>query len=119
MAKVSEIAKRHAVSVSPRASTRTALKLIRDSNSSIVLVLEDDRLVGIASENDLSREGDVRSAMQKPVFVDADASPDSAIRLLMKSGLPMLPVVESSSSMRCIGIVSSSDLLDEKRKRKD
>lgn len=116
--KVGEIANKYIVSVSSDAMAETAQKLMKDSNLSLVPVLEDGRLVGIVTEELLRESGKntpIKNVMEKPVFVEKDKDIDYAIKYVMRYGLPRVPVVDSSIGMVCIGMVTSSELLKAKK----
>lgn len=116
--KIEKIVKGHVVSVSVSTSAKAALKLLEDSNLSLAPVLEDGRLVGIVTSEQLKEKANgitVKSVMQKPIFVEKEKSIDYAIKYLLKHRINRVPVVESEIGMRCIGIVTASDLLKAKK----
>ncbi len=105
---------RRLVAVSPDASLGAARKLAKASRVSVLPVISDNRLVGVLDiEASLAgNDGDkVSSMMVKPVFVEANAKSDEARKLMIKHGLARIPVVDSAASMKCIGTVSSTDLI--------
>lgn len=110
----------HIVSVTPTTKSSTALKLLQDSNLSIMPVLNDGVLVGIVSEEELKGRpgGEVKGIMRKPLYIEMGKSIDYAIKYIMRNNIDRVPVVESSMGMRCIGTISSSALLKEKRSMK-
>ena len=107
------------VSVSATTSAKSAMKLLEDSNISLAPVLEDGRLVGIVTHEQLKekvKDGNtVKSVMQKPLFVGKERSVDYAIKYLIKHKINRVTVVESEIGMMCIGIVTASELLKAKK----
>ena len=107
------------VQVDPADSLRVAAATMRDLVVGSVLAFEEDRLVGILTEQDLARAVaagvDPDRALvdewmsRNPVCVEPEAdSADVAARML-ELGLRHLPVWEEG---RVIGMVSSRDLLE-------
>ncbi len=116
--KIGKIAKANPVSVSPSTSARAAMRLLESSNLSLIPVIDDDRLVGIVTEDHLKKAKDldsVKVVMHRPLFVEKGKSVDYAIKYIMKHGINRVPIVESGIGMRCIGIVSASELLKAKK----
>lgn len=119
-ASVISVASKELVSISPKAKAATVLKLIQSSNISFLPVIENGRLVGILNGEKLS-SGSYNSILpfiEKPLFVERDSSIDHAVKYMLKHRLSRVPVVESALSMKCIGIVSSSELLRAKKTAK-
>ncbi|EET90448.1 MAG: CBS domain-containing protein [Candidatus Micrarchaeales archaeon] len=101
------------VAVSRTTSVRNAVALAKGSNVDMLPVLDGEVLVGIARLEKLegAGEGTVEKAMDKPVFVERDSTIENASVEIINSGLGRIPVVDSRSSMKCIGIVAATDLL--------
>lgn len=120
MKRISEIMDRKLVAVSRGASMKAALRLAKVSGVDMLPILENNELVGMVNMDEIqryiakdpSRESDsVRKISKRPVFIEAGESARSAIGKIIKSGLSRIPVVESRSTMRCIGTVNATDLL--------
>ncbi len=114
MAELSEIVDRHIVAINPDASVKAARQLAQNSRVSMLPVVSDGMLVGLIEVSSLSQHSDddlVRGVMLKPVFVEEMGSVEDARKLIIEHGLSRLPVVDSSKNMRCIGTISSSDLI--------
>ncbi|MFB6716899.1 CBS domain-containing protein [Streptomyces sp. NPDC056358] len=134
--KVGDLMTDEVVSVVPVTSFKEVAKLLAQHNISGLPVLDDeDRVVGVVSESDLlSRQaarhlvtGDVPDAVtttavsSEPEFtaaevmstpavtVHADETAPDAARLMMRSGVERLPVVDDED--RLVGIVTRRDLL--------
>ncbi len=117
--KVASIIKGNMISVSSSTKPAAALKLLESSNIPMLPVIEDGRLVGIVTGDRLrERAGSgssVKSIMLHPLFIEKNAGIDHAIKYIMKHKISRVPVVESSIGMRCIGIVTASELLKAKK----
>ena len=108
-------------SVGPADSVTTALQLMADRNIGFVVVLENDKLVGVLSERDCARRvllakkspdtTPVADAMVRDV-VTADFSHSFAecLSLMHKHGFRHLPVVENG---KVITVLSVRDLMSE------
>lgn len=119
--KVSDIMDRKLVAVSPTTSIGAALKMLKSSGVNLLVMVESGKLHGTIEEDDLNTyissnpaekmKEQVRTIAKRPVFVEAGESIESAIEKTMENNLTRLPVVDSVSSMRCVGIVTASELL--------
>ena len=108
------------LSVDASAKIGTVSKLMSRSNADILPVLEDGRLVGIINEDSLNPNSSdsVRKLMRKPLFVEKNRNVDYCIKYILKHGISRVPVVDSAIGMKCIGTVSSSQLLKAKKLEK-
>jgi len=104
--------------VSPRETVRETAKLMRDKKIAAVLVMEDERLVGIITERDMTTRviaaglnadttvvGSVMTANPDTLAPDDNAS--DAINMMRKRNYRHLPVVDGT---RVVGMVSVRDL---------
>ena len=106
--------------IAMHAGISAALKLLQGSNLSIIPVIDNERLVGIVRYEDLNSADNgktVEHVMQMPLYIEKGTSIDNAIKYILKHKIGMVPVVESSIGMRCIGTVSSSELLKAKKQQ--
>lgn len=120
-APISKIVNKQLVSVAPTTKISAALKLIESSNVNLLPVVENGRLVGILNGEKLkasSYSGNILPFIDNPLFVEKSKDADYAIKYMMKHGLSRVPVVESALSMKCIGTISSSELLKIKKNKK-
>jgi CBS domain-containing protein len=108
-------------SVSPNATVFDALKVLAETDVGALLVMDDDRMVGIFSERDYarrvvlqgksSRETLVREVMtERIVCVQPNQTVEEAMAMMTEVRCRHLPVVEHG---RVIGVVSIGDLVKE------
>ncbi len=104
--------------VHPNATVYDALATMAQNEIGSLLVMEDDRLVGVLTERDYARkiilmgrsskETSVREIMETPpLTVRADCPITEAMRMMTESRVRHLPVVNKDDSP--IGIVSIGD----------
>lgn len=120
---VEQIMQRAMVTVARVATLADALSLLRTRGIRHLLVVEDDRLVGIVSDRDLKRPtpadtaelGDrlarvtVSEIMTRPVLtVPPRSTVEDAARLLVREKISALPVTLGD---RLLGIVTETDVL--------
>ncbi|MBE9524653.1 MAG: CBS domain-containing protein [Chloroflexi bacterium] len=97
-----------------------ALKIMAEANVSAIMVTEDDKVVGIFTERDYSRKGELQglSAKNTPVqnlmteqmmTVTPETSIDQCMELMKQYRIRHLPVVEKNTM---IGMVSMRDVVD-------
>jgi CBS domain-containing protein len=113
-------------SVGPDTTVLDALRVMADKEVGAVLVLDDERLLGILSERDYARKVVLagRSSKDSPVSavmtthivcVSPDKTVDECMALMTEKRLRHLPVLDHK---KVIGIVSIGDLvkavIDEK-----
>jgi CBS domain-containing protein len=105
-------------SVAPGATVFEALQLMADKNVGAVLVMDEDRLVGILSERDYarkvillgktSRETLVSEIMTSRVlYASADQTTQECMALMTEKRVRHLPVMEGN---RVIGVVTIGDV---------
>ena len=105
-------------SVSPDTTVFDALALMAEKEIGALVVLEEERLVGIMSERDYARkvilkgkaskETAVRDIMSsKVVHVSPDAKVEKCLGLMTKNRFRHLPVLEKD---RLVGIISIEDV---------
>jgi len=110
---------RDVISLPPDALVFDAIKLMAENSVGALLVLEQDKLVGIFSERDYarkvilkgksSRETQVRDIMTSSVrFVTPDCTVDEAMGIMTEDRIRHLPVLLDG---RVVGVVSIGDLV--------
>jgi CBS domain-containing protein len=106
--------------ISPDATVLEAIQLLADRNVGALLVMADDKLVGIFSERDYTRKVALKNRSSKETKVGEITSPlvvsvteaqslDDAMRLMTEHRVRHLPVLESG---RVVGMVSIGDLVN-------
>ena len=106
-------------SVTPNDTVLTAIKRMAELGVGALVVLENDRLVGILSERDYARkivlagksskETPVRDIMSSPVLTTTlDGRANACMRLMTDQRIRHLPIVDGDN---VIGMLSIGDLL--------
>ena len=129
MAKVKDILKEKGSavhSVPTSATVLDALKLMADKHIGAILIMEQDRLVGIFSERDFSRKvvlqgksenTPITDVMTKQVYyVSNQQTTDECLALMIDKNIRHLPIVEED---KVIGVLSIRDLVKEVLKGKE
>jgi CBS domain-containing protein len=107
-------------SISPDASVLEAIQLMADKNVGAVLVIENDKLVGIISERDYarkvvlkgkaSRTTAVREVLSSRVIhVSPSQTVEDCMRLMTDHHIRHLPVLDGD---KIVGVVSIGDLVN-------
>ena len=110
------------LSVGPDDSVFTALELMAKNDIGALLVMRDDKLVGIFSERDYARkvillgksskEMAVKEIMtEKVLYALPEQTVDQAMALMTDKHIRHLPVLDAK--MKVLGMVSIRDLLKE------
>jgi CBS domain-containing protein len=97
-----------------------ALEIMAEANISAVMVSEKDKIVGIFTERDYSRKGEVkglsakntsvRELMTEQMFtVTPETSMDQCMGLMKQHHIRHLPVIENE---KMVGMVSMRDAVD-------
>ena len=105
----------------PDDTLETAARMMADLDVGVLPVGENDRLVGMITDRDITTravaEGtDVRMALVRdfcssdPVVVGPNAALDEALQLMARNSLRRLPVVEDT---RLVGILAQADVAVE------
>jgi CBS domain-containing protein len=106
-------------SVGPQDMVYVALEKMAQHGIGALLVMEDDRLIGIFSERDYARKVILqgRSSKTTPVrelmttkvyYVDPDRSTEECMQLMTSCHIRHLPVVENS---KVVGVISIGDVV--------
>lgn len=111
---------RQVFSISPEATVFEAIQMMAEKNVGALLVMEEEKLLGVISERDYtrkvalkgrsSREAKVKEIISSPVV---SASPahgiEECMRLMTHHRIRHLPVLEAD---KVVGIVSIGDLVN-------
>ena len=96
-----------------------ALEVMASAHIGAVLVTENEKIVGIFTERDYARKGElkghvakdtlIRDLMTKQMLtVETDTSVDQCMALMKKYGIRHLPVIEND---KLVGVVSMRDVV--------
>jgi CBS domain-containing protein len=107
-------------SVPPEATVFEAIQLMSHKNIGALLVMKDEKLVGIVSERDYTRkvalkgksskQTAVREIISSPViFVNPRSTVEECMRLMTEHRVRHLPVLDGE---KVIGVVSIGDLVN-------
>jgi acyl dehydratase/CBS domain-containing protein len=117
---VSEIMVTDVVTARPDATVADAATLMRDERVSSVVVLRDERPIGIVTEGDFAtclcdrqdlRGVGLEAVMSHPLeTIPADASIVDAVERLRSASLEHLPVVETDGDGNLAGILTTTEL---------
>lgn len=115
---VGELVRREPLWVAPETSIRAAAQTMRDERVSSLLVMSDDRLVGIMTDRDLRNRVVAEGRdLDRPVREIMTADPISAtvesmafelLLAMVAKNIHHMPVTDSG---RVVGLVSSTDLM--------
>ena len=108
-------------SVGPNASVYDALRMMSDKDVGALIVMENDKMVGILSERDYarkvvllgktSRETLVSEIMStRIVTIHPDQTVEEAMEVMNSKGIRHLPVVEDNSG-ELLGMISLRDVV--------
>ncbi len=117
--KINEICHKPVIVAAPTDSLATLAKLMHEHNVGAVVVLQEERPVGILTDRDLALAvGAQGASLQTPVAkimtrkvlaIPEDTDVFSASRYILECGVRRLPVVDRTD--RVVGMVSLDDLL--------
>ena len=111
---------RHVISVAPDTSVLDAIKLMADKAIGSLVVIEDDKLLGIMSERDYARKVIIKGRSSESTHVAEIMTPDvittsssqtvnECMNLMTERKIRHLPVVEDN---QVIGMISIGDLVE-------
>ncbi len=110
--------KKDVKTIMPLNTIEDAAKIFYEKNVNSLLVIEDDKLIGIITEKDLvagilvfghKKDEKVRKVMSTPVVsVSPDISVIKAANIMIEKRIHKLPVLEKG---KLVGLISSSDLI--------
>ncbi len=110
--------KKDVKTIMPLNTIEDAAKIFYEKNVNSLLVIEDDKLIGIITEKDLvagilvfghKKDEKVRKVMSTPVVsVSPDISVIKAANIMIEKRIHKLPVLEKG---KLVGLISASDLI--------
>jgi len=106
-------------SVAANDTVLQALRVMAEADTGAVLVCDGDRIIGIFTERDYARDGELKGRCAKDtkvkevmtsemISVKPETTIDACMELITKHGIRHLPVV---SNARIIGLVSIKDVV--------
>lgn len=109
-------------SIAPNASVYDALRLMSDKDIGALVVIEDEKMVGIMSERDYarkivllgksSRDTQVNEIMSKRVFtIHPDQTLEEAMEMMYSKHIRHLPVVNDNDEQHVLGMISIGDVV--------
>jgi len=124
MKPVSELLKRRNSApwrIGPNATVLEALQRLADYEVGALMVVEDDRLVGVVSERDYTRKVALQGKSSKEIRVADIMTPDvmtvtpsthtrECMAMMSQKRIRRLPVVEGA---QIVGMISIRDLMDD------
>jgi len=116
---IKELMQKHIVAVSKSTTLDAAVKLMKQAHVSVVPVVDDGALSGILTLKEAECEGPSRKVGElnlRFIFVEQNDKPEKAASLMVSHKLNRLPVVSGSEGMRCVGIVTSTDIARHHKK---
>ncbi len=119
--RISEIMDKKLIAISPKTTVRAAIKLAKSSGVNLLLVIDAGKLVGVVGEEDLldaELEKSVQGIVKRAIFAEENDTVAVAIGKTIDNNLTRLPVVDSMKNMRCVGVVTATDLLKEAAKER-
>ncbi|MCX8062453.1 MAG: CBS domain-containing protein [Anaerolineales bacterium] len=107
-------------SVAADATVLEALKVMEEANVGAVMVMEGDKVIGIFTERDYARKGELRGRcakdtpiredmVEKMVTVTPQTTVDQCMALMKQFHIRHLPVVENN---QMVGILSLRDVME-------
>jgi CBS domain-containing protein len=108
-------------SIAPQATAFHALQIMAEKNVGALLVMENEKVVGIFSERDYARKVILKDKSSKNtsvselmtrevVYIDAEATLEESMALMTVKHIRHLPVLQNN---RLIGIVTLGDVVKQ------
>ncbi|MDE1855324.1 MAG: CBS domain-containing protein [Candidatus Micrarchaeota archaeon] len=124
MARIRDLMQSHIVSATKDTRLGSAAKLMKAAHVSVLPVLDGERLFGVIdsaqAERELGRWGEEKRLGElrlKMFFAEAEDKPESVAKVMVANKISRLPVVDSASSMRCIGTISATEIARKHKKK--
>lgn len=121
--RISQVMHKGAVTLSPDASIRQTAKKMSQHGVSSIMVMENDRLVGVVTDRDLrnrvlATEIDPKESVSlimsaKPKYIFENNRVFSALHLMLRHNIHHLPVLDENH--KPLGMLTSTDLLRQQK----
>ncbi|MDH3545890.1 MAG: CBS domain-containing protein [Gammaproteobacteria bacterium] len=110
---------RYIISITPDASVFDAIRLMADRSVGSLLVMQDDKLLGIVTERDYARKVIIKGRSSKSTIVSdimttdlvttsADQTVNQCMGLMTDRRIRHLPVIEDT---KVVGLISIGDIV--------
>ncbi len=114
MAVAKDIMTQDVVTVTPDTRLQEVAKILAEKKISGLVVVDGDKVVGIVSEADILKAGDMTKTAGEVMAKDVvSVSPDTDVaeiaRILTDKGIKRVPVIDESGKL--VGIVSRADIV--------
>ncbi|MDE1846386.1 MAG: CBS domain-containing protein [Candidatus Micrarchaeota archaeon] len=123
---VNAVMQTHIVGVAKSAKLGAAAKLMERSAVSLLPVIYGSRLIGTITKKEIERAHSSGKSVEKTTvemvmkddfyFVVSGAHIDEAAKIMIKRNLTRIPVVNNLEEMHCVGMISSTEVLDAKNR---
>lgn len=124
MERVRDLMSKQIVAVSKSTSLGSAIRLMKRARVSMLPVLDGARLCSVLSrveaERELERWGEEKKVSElrlRLLFADQLDKPERAARMMVANKITRLPVVNNALEMRCVGIISSTEIARSHKKK--
>jgi len=124
MARIRDLMQKHIVAVSRNTSVGAAMELMKRARVSVLPVLEGTTLAGVLTMSEAERQGDrwgegkmVSDLNLRLLYVELSDKPDKAAKLMVTNKVNRLPVVNTSKDMKCVGVISSTEVARHHKKK--
>jgi CBS domain-containing protein len=118
--RLNELVRRKPITISGEATIHDVVKIMAEQNIGFLVVVENERMVGVLSERDVVRSLAERGNLSVKVsdickrdiiMLQADATLEEAAEKMGKHGIRHIVVINKSGEL--IGVVSVRDLIQE------
>ncbi|MEM3791670.1 MAG: CBS domain-containing protein [Candidatus Micrarchaeaceae archaeon] len=118
-AKVKDLMSRSIVAVNRSTQIEVALKLLRNARVGLAVVIEGGKVIGTVAKEDLEKKkkGRVDEVMNPPIVVEESEDVEAAAKKMVKNNITRVAVVNSYREMMCVGIITSTEVAKEIKKR--
>lgn len=111
---VKEIMQTKIVAVNANASIGTAIKLMESAHVPLLPVLNGSRLAGIITKEEAIGEPEskrIGNLSLRLLYVTENDPVEKAAKLMVDNNITRIPVVEEVTTLHCVGIVTSIDIV--------
>lgn len=118
MLRVKDIMKRNVLVLSKEATIKDALDLMVENSAGSVIILENEKIVGIVTERDILRrvlsqskslDTKIKEVMTKNVItISPDEKIEKAAEIMTENKIKKLPVVDGN---KLVGIITLTDIV--------